>query len=482
MRSPAATAPAVTPREDPLAGPLAPDRPRVAAVPGPGRRGPRPLRRLGPGPGQAVERRGARRPGRPPGHHQRRPVQADARAAVRAALGPGAAAPRRRPVDRAQGRRLRPDALGRRGLQADRLGVAAGPGPDAPGAPAQEPQGRHPGASSGPGKDATDRWIAELRREHPDKRVEVWAEDEARLGLKPIVRRVWAPRGQRPTANGRTRYQWLYVYGFVHPASGRNLELILPAANADWMGLALAEFARWADPAGGSSWWCWWTTPAGTWRSGWRCRPTWCCGGCRRARRSCSRPSRSGRWCGGGGEQGVRRPGRDGAGAGGAVPVADRPPRGGPRGVRVLLGGGSQWLVIRAIRYETGNTEQIRITVGEFQGKLVTSARLWFKARPAGPDDDGWRPSKSGVTIREHELGLWGRCHREGPGDARRAARPEHPRVRGRTSPPPAGGRGSPNCTPGPRSNGPTRSRIAYPRRGRRSSANSATARRGPDG
>ena len=34
----------------------------------------------------------------------------------------------------------------------------------------------------------------------------------------------------------------------MHPASGRNLELILPAANADWMGLALAEFARWADP------------------------------------------------------------------------------------------------------------------------------------------------------------------------------------------------------------------------------------------
>jgi hypothetical protein len=78
----------------------------------------------------------------------------------------------------------------------------------------------------------------------------VWAEDEARLGLKPIVRRVWSLRGHRPTASGRTKSQWLSVSGFVHPASGRDLELILPAANADWMGLALAEFARWADPAG----------------------------------------------------------------------------------------------------------------------------------------------------------------------------------------------------------------------------------------
>ena len=92
--------------------------------------------------------------------------------------------------------------------------------------------------------------MAGLRREHPEEAVELWAEDEARLGLKPIARRVRAVKGRRPTANGRTKYQWLYVYGFVHPASGRNLELILPAANADWMAPALEEFARWADPGG----------------------------------------------------------------------------------------------------------------------------------------------------------------------------------------------------------------------------------------
>ena len=92
--------------------------------------------------------------------------------------------------------------------------------------------------------------MAGLRRDHPGKVVELWAEDEARLGLKPITRRVWAVKGRRPTSNGRTKYRWLYVYGFVHPASGRNLELILPAANADWMSLALEEFARWADPSG----------------------------------------------------------------------------------------------------------------------------------------------------------------------------------------------------------------------------------------
>ena len=44
--------------------------------------------------------------------------------------------------------------------------------------------------------------------------------DEHRLGLKPIRRRVWAPRGARPVAQGHHRYKWLYVTAFVHPASG----------------------------------------------------------------------------------------------------------------------------------------------------------------------------------------------------------------------------------------------------------------------
>ncbi|WP_231749827.1 transposase [Tautonia plasticadhaerens] len=78
----------------------------------------------------------------------------------------------------------------------------------------------------------------------------MWAEDEARPGLKPVARRVWAVKGRRPTANGRTGCQWLYVYGFVHPASGRDLEPILPAADTDRMAAALGEFARWAGPAG----------------------------------------------------------------------------------------------------------------------------------------------------------------------------------------------------------------------------------------
>jgi hypothetical protein len=80
--------------------------------------------------------------------------------------------------------------------------------------------------------------------------VEVWAEDEARLGLKPITRRVWWLKGQRPRSCGRTRYEWLYVYAFARPATGHTFTVLLPRVRVERMADALAAFAAHADPDG----------------------------------------------------------------------------------------------------------------------------------------------------------------------------------------------------------------------------------------
>ena len=37
---------------------------------------------------------------------------------------------------------------------------------------------------------------------------------------------------------------WLYVYGFVHPQTGRTEWLLLPRVKVKWFNAALAEFAR----------------------------------------------------------------------------------------------------------------------------------------------------------------------------------------------------------------------------------------------
>lgn len=78
----------------------------------------------------------------------------------------------------------------------------------------------------------------------PPNQVEFWGMDEHRIGLKPILRRVWARRGQRPTVVVHPRYQWSYVYGFVHPRSGRTFFLILPTVSLTAFEVALREFAR----------------------------------------------------------------------------------------------------------------------------------------------------------------------------------------------------------------------------------------------
>lgn len=74
--------------------------------------------------------------------------------------------------------------------------------------------------------------------------MELWAEDEARLGLKPILRRVWTPRGERPVAVARQRYEWLYLFGFVRPASGQSEWFLLGGVSTEAMNAALCEFAR----------------------------------------------------------------------------------------------------------------------------------------------------------------------------------------------------------------------------------------------
>lgn len=81
---------------------------------------------------------------------------------------------------------------------------------------------------------------------HPAAEVELWAEDEARLGLKPVLRRVWAPRGKkkRPQALVRQRYEWMYVFGFVHPVTGRSEWWLLPQVSTDAMSAVLQEFAK----------------------------------------------------------------------------------------------------------------------------------------------------------------------------------------------------------------------------------------------
>lgn len=78
----------------------------------------------------------------------------------------------------------------------------------------------------------------------PHAQVELWAMDEHRIGLKPLLRRVWAPIGQRPLAPVRHRFEWRYLVGFVHPASGRTHFHLATSVSIPLFEVELAAFAR----------------------------------------------------------------------------------------------------------------------------------------------------------------------------------------------------------------------------------------------
>jgi DDE superfamily endonuclease len=71
----------------------------------------------------------------------------------------------------------------------------------------------------------------------------VWASDEHRAGLKPVLRRVWAKRGRRPVAVAEPRYEWLYLYGFVRPTTGAVVWFLCNRVNTPLFAAVLARFA-----------------------------------------------------------------------------------------------------------------------------------------------------------------------------------------------------------------------------------------------
>lgn len=78
--------------------------------------------------------------------------------------------------------------------------------------------------------------------------MEVWAEDEGRIGLKPITRRVWAKRGLRPIVLQKRGFKWLHVYAFVHPKTGQSAFWIISHVDLVCMQVALQEFKQAIDP------------------------------------------------------------------------------------------------------------------------------------------------------------------------------------------------------------------------------------------
>jgi len=83
-----------------------------------------------------------------------------------------------------------------------------------------------------------------IARKHPHQKIEVWFEDEARLGQQGTISRKWARTGSRPPAVKQTQYDYLYLLGAACPHSGRAEGLIAPHLDTGVVNIFLEQLSQ----------------------------------------------------------------------------------------------------------------------------------------------------------------------------------------------------------------------------------------------
>ena len=76
------------------------------------------------------------------------------------------------------------------------------------------------------------------------KPIEIWFQDEARIGQKNGIVRQWARRGSRPRQPADQRYDSAYLFGAICPARGTGAALAMPYADTEAMQFHLVEVSR----------------------------------------------------------------------------------------------------------------------------------------------------------------------------------------------------------------------------------------------
>src|SRR3954467_14277501 len=180
-------------------------------------------------PGQEAELGAAVERGPDPDRDPRvglRPPEGRLRGALAPGRPPGADRdPLRRPAARAQGGQ-----------------GAAPPGLPPPVGASPAPEGGRGGAG-GVQKGFAEPVAGALPERARGKPVEIWFQDEARVGQQGTLTRVWARRGTRPRAPRDRRYTWAYLFGAVCPERAVGAALVLPYADTEATGLHLAEIS-----------------------------------------------------------------------------------------------------------------------------------------------------------------------------------------------------------------------------------------------
>ena len=78
--------------------------------------------------------------------------------------------------------------------------------------------------------------------------LEIWFQDEARVGQQGSLEYIWAPIGSRPLAVRDNRHDSVYLFGALCPSRAVGAAIIMPAANSEAMSEHLKEISTQVAP------------------------------------------------------------------------------------------------------------------------------------------------------------------------------------------------------------------------------------------
>jgi transposase len=102
---------------------------------------------------------------------------------------------------------------------------------------------KDPAAEKAFKKDFSSLVEAALPASAAGKPIEVWSQDEARVGQKGTLEYIWAPVGSRPTVVRDNRHDSVYLFGAICPARAVGAAIIMPAVNTEAMNEHLNEIS-----------------------------------------------------------------------------------------------------------------------------------------------------------------------------------------------------------------------------------------------
>ena len=83
-----------------------------------------------------------------------------------------------------------------------------------------------------------------IPREIEIENVDIWFQDEARVGQRGTLKRTWAKKGARRRLTRQQQFEYAYVFGAVCPRTNQSVGPVLPAANSHAMVIHLEEISN----------------------------------------------------------------------------------------------------------------------------------------------------------------------------------------------------------------------------------------------